>query len=196
MRKTFILAALLFASFFAMGQPVVNKYKYDINYFIPEHFAQIGATGTAIGKTYNPAVPLPKDILGFEIGEQFVDWNDVQKYMYALEKSSERVSIQQYGKTYQNRPFFQVIITSEANQKQLDKIQQEHLQLTDVEQQKKLDIKKMPVVVNLSHSIHGNEASGVNSSLATSYFFAASETPSSSSIPVLIPTASTVLPIG
>ena len=35
----------------------------------------------------------------------------------------------------------------------------------------------MPVVVNLSHSIHGNEASGVNSSLATAYFFAASEDP-------------------
>ncbi|MBO7268971.1 MAG: peptidase M14 [Bacteroidales bacterium] len=177
MRKTFLLVALVFASFCAMGQPVVNKYQYDINYFIPEHFAQIGATGTAIGKNYNPAVPQPKDILGFEIGEQFVDWNDVQKYMYALEKASGRVSIQEYGKTYQNRPFFQVIITSEANQKQLDKIQQEHLQLTDVKQQGKLDVKKMPVVVNLSNSIHGNEASGVNSSLATAYFFAASEDP-------------------
>lgn len=158
------------------AQPVFSEYKYDINYFIPEYFANPGAEDTAVGKQYDAQIPQPKDILGFEIGEQYVDWNDVQKYMYALAAASDRVSIKTFGKkSYQHRPFIQVVITSPENQKKLDQIKEEHLKLTDVSQSSALDVSKMPVVVNLLHSIHGNEASGVNSSLVTAYFYAASQ---------------------
>ncbi|MBR4883485.1 MAG: peptidase M14, partial [Bacteroidales bacterium] len=110
------------------------------------------------------------------VGQQFVDWNDVQKYMFALAQASDRVSIKAFGKkTYQNRPFLQVVITSPENQKKLEQIKVEHLLLTDASQSAKLDVSKMPVIVNLLHSIHGNEASGVNSSLVTAYFYAASQ---------------------
>ena len=76
-------------------------------------------------KKFDPSIPQPKDILGFEIGEQFVEWADVLRYMYALDAASDRVSIKTFGKTYQNRPFIQVIITSEENQKKLDQIKEE-----------------------------------------------------------------------
>lgn len=57
----------------------------------------------------------------------------------------------------------------------MEQIKKEHLQLTDASTSVGKDLSSMPVVVNLSHSIHRNEASAVNSALATSYFFAASE---------------------
>ena len=79
------------------------------------------------------------------------------------------------GTTYQHRPIIQVTISSAENMKKLDEIKKEHLQLTDASISSKADVTRMPVVVNLAHSIHGNEASAVNSALATAYFFAASD---------------------
>lgn len=175
MRAILLAFVLLLGTISSWAQPVQRVYEHDLNYFIPERFTNPDGTGVAIEKKFSRAIPSPKQVLGFEIGEQYVDWNDVLKYMYALEKASPRVSVKEYGRTYQHRPFIQVIITSEANQKNLAQIKEEHLKLTDAAQSGSLDIAGMPVVVNLLNSIHGNEASGVNSSLVTAYFFAASE---------------------
>ena len=154
--------------------PVRKALDYDIRYFIPEALHANGQA-TPVSYKFRSDIPQPKDILGFEVGEQYVDWNDVLKYMEALQKHSDRVKIEVMGKTYQNRPFIQMIITSPKNLKRIDEIKKEHIQLTDASVSQQADITKMPVVVNLSHSIHGNEASAVNSALATAYFFTASE---------------------
>ena len=136
MKRTISLLVVAFAALQLWAQPVINTYRHNINYFIPQGFNEV----------YNPSVPQPKDVLGFEVGEQFADWNDVLKYMEALEESSGRVSIKKYGKTYQNRRFIQVAITSPENQKNLENIRVEHLKLTDNKLSGSLDIKKMPLV--------------------------------------------------
>lgn len=171
--KLFVLTLFLGVTC-SWAQPVQKVYEHNLNYFIPDRFVNPDGSGLAIGKEFNPNIPLPKDILGYEVGQQYVDWNDILKYMYALDKASDRVSVKEYGRTYQNRPFIQVIITSESNQKNIAQIKEEHLKLTDHSKSGSLDISGMPVIVNLLNSIHGNEASGVNSTLVTAYFFAAS----------------------
>ena len=154
--------------------PVQQMLGYDIHYFYPKTLQASGQSVSLSGK-FRSDVPQPKDILGFEVGEQFADWNDVLKYMDALQKHSDRVKVAVKGKTYQLRPIIEVTITSAANHRQLEQIRGEHLQLTDASKSAGKDLTKMPVVVNLAHSMHGNEASAVNSALATAYFFAASE---------------------
>jgi len=154
--------------------PVRKTSEYDIRYFFPQALHANGQA-TPLNHKFRSDIPQPKDILGFEVGEQYADWNDVLKYMEALQKHSERVKIEVMGKTYENRPIIQMAITSPENMKKLEQIKKEHIQLTDASRSQQADISKMPVVVNLSHSIHGNEASAVNSAIATAYFFAASE---------------------
>lgn len=154
--------------------PIQQKVEYDIRYFYPEALTAAGQTAHVSHK-FRSDIPQPKDILGFEVGEQYVDWNDVLKYMEALQKHSDRVKLEVKGETYEHRPIIQVTITSAANQQKLEQIRQEHLQLTETSDNGTPDVSHMPVVINLSHSIHGNEASAVNSSLATAYFFTASE---------------------
>jgi len=163
-KKTILLALIgLFSAQQAFFQPAPKLFEpYDITYFYPKG-----------DYSFNPAIPQPKDILGFELGQQHVDWNNVLMYMSALEQSSPRVSIKRFGQTNQFRPFIQVTITSEKNQKNIEKIRKEHLLLTEPEQAKKLNLEAMPVIVNLMYTIHGNEPSGVNSSLATAYYLAA-----------------------
>lgn len=154
--------------------PIQQQLEYDIHYFIPETLNAAGQSAQ-LSKKFNPEVPQPKAVLGYEVGEQYADWNDVLKYMKALQKHSDRVKVEVKGETYQHRPIIEVTITSPANLQKLEQIRAEHLQLTDASISEQKDLSAMPVVVNLSHSIHGNEASAVNSALATSYFFAASE---------------------
>ncbi len=175
MKRMILLFILLAGGLNSFAQPQYNEYKYDLNYFIPEYFENCDGNDIPIEKSFDAAVPTPKDILGYQIGEKFVEWGEVLSYMYALDASSKRVSVKRYGTTYQHRPFIQVIITSEANQAKLDRLKEEHLKLTDVSQSGNLDIADMPVVVCQTNSIHGNETSGVNSSLVAAYFYAASQ---------------------
>lgn len=115
---------------------------------------------------FDAAVPTPAKTLGFEVGERFVEWADVLKYMEALSISSPRVSIKYWGKTFEDRPFVQIVITDPANQKRLEDIRRRHLALSDDPE--------LPVVVDLMGSIHGNEASGVNGLMPVAYWYAAS----------------------
>ncbi|MDR0422326.1 MAG: peptidase M14 [Proteiniphilum sp.] len=160
----FVFALFAFVSRSAFAQIRQDDYPHGIEYFIPEG-----------DRSFNPQIPLPKSVLGFEIGQQHADWNNVLDYMKALEAASGRVSVKQFGRTNQFRPFIQVTITSEKNQLNLENIRQEHLRQADTNVSGEPDTEKMPVVVNLMYSIHGNEPSGVNSSLVLAYFFAALE---------------------
>ncbi|GHT71264.1 peptidase M14 [Bacteroidia bacterium] len=165
--KRFLINLFIFVLFFnwnTFAQFKRDVYLHDIEYFIPEG-----------NYSFNKQIPLPESVLGFEIGQQHVDWNNVLEYMKALEAASDRVSIKQFGRTNQFRPFIQVTITSGKNRKNLENIRKEHLKLTDTNVSGKPDIEKMPLVVNLMYSIHGNEPSGVNSSLVLAYFFTALE---------------------
>ncbi|MDR3180680.1 MAG: peptidase M14 [Prevotellaceae bacterium] len=157
-----LLFGLMFLLQQAAAQPATQEYSCGINYFLPEG-----------NYTFDPRIPQPKDILGFETGQQHADWNNVLAYMQALAAASPRVSIKRFGKTNQFRPFIQVTFTSEKNQQNLENIRRQHLELTNAETSLKQDIAKMPVVINLMYSIHGNEPSAVNSSLVIAYCLAA-----------------------
>ncbi|MDR0895648.1 MAG: peptidase M14 [Prevotellaceae bacterium] len=162
MKRVSLLLSVLLCSFGAIAQPGPAAFPHDILYYLPEG-----------NYTFDPNIPQPKDVLGFEIGEQHADWNNVLMYMEALDRASDRVSIYRFGQTNQFRPFIQVTITSADNQKRLEDIRREHLQLTDTEQSDKLNIDRMPLIANLMYSIHGNEPSGVNSSLVLAYYLTA-----------------------
>ncbi|PKP00540.1 MAG: hypothetical protein CVU13_03295 [Bacteroidetes bacterium HGW-Bacteroidetes-8] len=125
--------------------------------------------------TLNPQVPSPKEFLGFEVGEHHISHDLLISYMRALSKSSDRVIAKEIGTTYEGRPLIFMIITSAENQKNLDKIKERQLMLTDPSKSSSLPIKEMPLVMWFGYSVHGNEASGVNASMAVAYYLAAAQ---------------------
>jgi len=127
------------------------------------------------GVSYNENIPTPKDILGAELGEWHVRHDQLVQYMYAVAAASDRVTISEYARTYENRPLLSLVITSRENQENIDEIKEQHLKLTNAEQSKDLDISDMPAVVQMSYSVHGNEPSGANASLAVVYHLAAAQ---------------------
>ena len=176
--KRLLLTALLSALCATAGwaQPNFVHYDYTFDYFLPKELPDLKNGGKIqLENRFDERIPRPSDVLEFELGEQAIDYNDLLNYMYALDRASDRVSIRKYGKTYENRRFINVIITSPANQQRLEELRQNHLLLSDSNQSDKLNLAEMPVVVNLASTVHGREPSGVNASLAVAYLFAASQ---------------------
>ena len=93
--------------------------------------------------------------------------------MKVLAASSNRISIENRGKTFEGRPLLLLTITSPENHENIEKIKEKHRKATnDVS----VNVTKDPIVVYQGFSIHGNEASGSNAALALGYYLAASET--------------------
>lgn len=155
---------LLCAATGIYAQPQPEPYGYDLNYFLPKG-----------NYTYNPAIPTPEQVLGFQIGQQHADWGNVVTYMNALAAASPRVTVNETDRTYQHRPFIEVVLTSASNQKNIESIKAKHLELTEPSVSSSLSVDNMPVVVSIFASIHGNEPSGVNATLAVAYWLAAAE---------------------
>lgn len=136
--------------------------KVDLSYYLPSEI-------------YNSAIPTPREIIGHEVGEWHVTHDKLVEYMKALAASSDRISFENRGETYEGRPLILLIITSPENHKNLSKIKQTHITATN---DATIDISNHPIVVNQGFSIHGNEASGSNAALAIAYYLAASNSES------------------
>ncbi|MCR9083771.1 MAG: M14 family zinc carboxypeptidase, partial [Cyclobacteriaceae bacterium] len=131
----------------------------DLSYYLPE------------GYTYDPSIPTPKQVLGYEVGEWHVTHDQLVMYMKAVAEASNRVMFEETGRSYEKRPQTLLTISSPANLARLDQIKADRKKLRDPNQS--VSIESMPVVMFMGYSVHGNEASGANASLLAAYHFAA-----------------------
>ncbi|MBL7734275.1 MAG: hypothetical protein JNL51_02365, partial [Chitinophagaceae bacterium] len=53
---------------------------------------------------YDPKVPTPAQYLGFQIGQQHVSHDQIVAYMKELARTSNRIRLEEYARTYENRP--------------------------------------------------------------------------------------------
>jgi len=156
MRKIFLVHCFTLLILTAQAQP--------LSYYLPE------------GVRYNAAIPTPASIIHHEVGEWHITHDRLVNYMQAIANSApDRVKIETMGYTYEQRPQVLLTITSKENHSRLEQIRQQHLQLSDPGKSANVDISKMPIVVYIGHSIHGNEPSGSNAALVTAYHLAAAE---------------------
>lgn len=154
MKSNFTLFLLIFAHLLFAQQ--------EADYFLPKE------------QNYNPDIPTPEEILGFPVGKWHVSHDKLVEYMRALAKASDRIQIENRGKTYEDRPLLLLTITSLENHNNIGELKEAHIALTEPSG-KNLSTDKMPVVVYQGFSIHGNEPSGSNASMLVAYHLAASQ---------------------
>ena len=150
-----------FISIFVSVGLFAQHLQYDLDYYFKEF------------ETPNSNIPTPKEILGHEVGEWHVTHDKLVQYMYALADASDRITIEDRGKTFEGRPILLLTITSEENQTNINEIIINHKKITDFNED--ILIEEQPIVVYQGFSIHGNEASGSNASLLLAYYLAASD---------------------
>jgi hypothetical protein len=135
----------------------------DLSYYLPDSV------------DYDSSIPTPESIIGHQVGEWHVTHDKLVYYMKALAEASDRITIVETGKTYEDRPQLLLTITHPNNHTNIDKIKKEHKDLTDPNISSNLDVSQMPSVIMMGFSIHGNEPSGSNASMLTAYYLAAAQ---------------------
>ena len=118
---------------------------------------------------YDMSIPKPEQTLGFEVGERHVRHWQVVDYLENLADTSERVSIEEFGRTFQQRPQLLVTISAPENLTKVDEL------LANRQLPNNLSAKDEPLVIWLGYSVHGDEISGTNAALVVAYHLAASQ---------------------
>jgi len=158
MRKFSIFLFLIILPFQVLAQK-------ELNYYLPDNVQ------------YDSEIPTPEEVIGHQVGEWHITHDKLVQYMYTIAGASDRISISEYARTYEDRPLVQLVVTSPENHRSIDRIRENHKMLMDPEQSANLDMSRMPVVLNMGYSVHGNEPSGANASPLVAYYLAAATGP-------------------
>src|SRR6056297_3849744 len=127
------------------------------------------APGLPATASLDPSVPSPAEVLGFEPGERHPRHDQVVSYFRALAAASDRVRIEETGRTHDGRPLLLAYFARPDRLQSLDA-------LRDSRQQASRE-GAGPLVAWLGYSVHGNEASGASAALVMAWYLAASQSP-------------------
>ncbi len=112
---------------------------------------------------YSPAIPVPRSVLGWEVGQWHVRHDQLVAYHRALAAASDRVQIETIGYSHEQRPLTLMTVTHPDNFARLDELLTAHRE----------GRRDAPLVLWFGYSVHGNEPSGANAGLIFAYYLAA-----------------------
>ncbi|MBB1410978.1 M14 metallopeptidase family protein [Pseudoalteromonas sp. SG44-17] len=122
---------------------------------------------------FDPTIPTPEQVLGYEVGQWHVRHDQLVRYMEILAQKSDRINFEVIGRTHEQRPLVMLTITAADKLANVEQTRKAHLaRLADPEKAKETD---QPAVVWMGYSVHGNESSGSNSALLVAYYLAAAQ---------------------
>jgi hypothetical protein len=127
-------------------------------------------------------VPQPREVLGFDVAEdrKLADWAQITTYFKKLDAASSRVELRELGQTTLKRPFLVAFITSEANLKNLSRIQENQRKLADPrlitsDAERERLISETPAIVAITCSIHSTEVVATQMSMELAYRLASDQ---------------------
>ncbi len=122
------------------------------------------------GAHHDAAVPTPDSVLGFRLGDRPASHAQIERVIHAITDKSPRVRLFEYAVTHEGRRLYYLAISSEANIARLDAIKADAARLADprstTEAEGNRIASSMPAIAWMAYSIHGNEMSGADASLA------------------------------
>ena len=132
------------------------------------------------GAQYDPSIPTIKQVLGHAPGERISPPADIQRYFEALAKAApERVRLHEYARSWEGRPLTYAVIASPENIKRIDDIKASMQKLYDPRKTTPAEarrlIETLPLVLNLSYGVHGNEISSPDAAMLTAYHLLAAQ---------------------
>lgn len=127
----------------------------------------------------DPAVPSPAEFLGYPLGSRFTRYERILDYFEALAAASDKVTLERYGTTYEDRPLVLLVVGRPDRVAGLDEVRRRHLELASpaglAQEELSRRLAEQPVVVWLGYGIHGNESSSAEAAMATAYLLAAGQ---------------------
>ena len=129
------------------------------------------------GAAYDGNVPTPDSVLGFAVGSRPANHAQIEAVIKAIAEKSPRCRLFEYGRTFEGRTLYYLVIASEANIQRLDAIKTDLARLADPRTTSAADADRLaeslPAVAWMAYVIHGDEMSGSDAALAVAYHLAA-----------------------
>ena len=123
--------------------------------------------------SFDPAVPTPRAVLGYEIGQRFTPHHLIVRYAERVAATSRRIRVDTVARTFEGRESIMVIATSEANHGRMAQTLQDAGRVASAGTDAGASAARMPAIAWLGYTIHGGEASGTEAALALIYQLAA-----------------------
>ncbi|HEV8131642.1 MAG TPA: M14 metallopeptidase family protein [Acidobacteriota bacterium] len=143
-------------------------------------------SAAAIGALSPPSSPItpPEKFLGFRVGadRKLAPWPKIVEYFHKLDTESDRITVQELGKTTDGRPFIVAYISSPENLKKLDIFRQMNQKLADPRgltdaQAEPLIKREAKIIALITCNIHSTEAASAQSAMEFAYNMATQNDP-------------------
>ncbi|MEO1257471.1 MAG: M14 family zinc carboxypeptidase [Bacteroidota bacterium] len=122
----------------------------------------------ALAMTVNAQLQRPNDFLPHHLGEQFTEHATLVDYYEHVAANSDRVQLQEFGRTYQQRPQILAVVSTPENLDRIEEIRLNNLRHAGIESGE-VTIGEPITFVWLGFSVHGNEAAGSEASMQVIY---------------------------
>jgi hypothetical protein len=128
-------------------------------------------------------LPTPESHFGHPIGvdRELLDWDKVVSYYQALAKTSDKIRVEELGKTAYGRPFVMITISSAATLRNLGHYREIQAKLADPRRTSPLEaaalIAEGKTVVVITCSIHATEVASTHSAIQFVYNLLTQDTP-------------------
>lgn len=129
------------------------------------------------------APPAPDAFAGFPIGSEgnLVRWEGIVDYFALLDHASDRIEVEELGKTTEGNPFFVAKISSAKNIARLEEIQATQKRIADPRGLADGEAEEIawnsPAVVMISGNVHATEIAASQFALELGYFLATDDSP-------------------
>lgn len=125
-------------------------------------------------------ISTPAEFLGFEVGadRKLADWKQISSYFTELEKGSDRILLQEIGKSTEGNPFLLAIVSSPQNLKNLSTYREIQSRLSDprlVEDDLEDLVERGRTIVLTTCGIHSTEVASSQMSMEFAWKMATAE---------------------
>lgn len=140
-------------------------------------------TSMGQGAQGRPAVISPQEHFGFELGEdrKLADWKQLTDYFHLLARQSDRVKVEELGKTTEGRPFLLVTISAPQNLARLEEYRQIQLRLSDPRITNESEAQKLiargKTILAITCNIHSTEIASSQTAAEFTWRLASSDSP-------------------
>lgn len=138
-----------------------------------------GVLATLGPAEYDPAIPTLQSVVGFDWGEEMTDPGQALTFAQALAAAApERARLVEYGRSLEGWPLVLLVVGSPENLARVEEIRAQLAELGDARRSSEARAAqlaaRLPAVVWLACSVHGDEPSGTDAGLALAYHLLAS----------------------
>jgi len=145
----------------------------------PTPLAGLDYNKPLLSGNYDQSIPKAETVLGFEIGKKTATPEQIVQLIKKWDAASDKMQLVEYARTHENRPLYYAIISTSETLSNVDSIKKDLAKLANPSNLNSAEanalIERLPAVSWMAYSIHGNETSGSDSSLAAIYHLIASE---------------------